>query len=135
MTKTEEIMLAIAAALLGAGLQVRDDTAALYSFEDMPCIVLDCGSEYPDSVVGGGFIYWNLEVILLIGATGSVPKLAPEETRKAAHEALYADRTLGAEVIDITVGPISRGIDEENPACGITQVTYNVKYRAREDTV
>ncbi|QJE03045.1 hypothetical protein HH212_26170 [Massilia forsythiae] len=132
MTKTQQILAAIAVALTAAGLRVRDDTAALYSFEDHPCILLDCGDEYPDPVVGMGFVYWNLTVLLLIGADGDVPKMAPEPTRAAAHAALYADRTLGGAVIDLAVGPISRGIDEENPACGITQVTYNLKYRTME---
>lgn len=134
MTKTEQIIAAMQAALTGAGLTVRDDTAALYSFEDKPCIVLDCGDEYPDPVVGMGYVYWNLTVLALIGADGPAPKMAPEPTRAAAHAALYADRTLGGVVIDLAVGPISRGIDEENPACGITQVTYNLKYRTMEGT-
>jgi len=132
MTKTEQIIAVMTAALTGAGLSVRDDTAALFSFEDHPCILLDCGDEYPDPVVGMGFVYWNLEVLMLIGADGPVPKMAPEPTRAAAHAALYADRTLGGSVIDIAVGPINRSIDDENPACGITQVTYKLKYRTME---
>lgn len=135
MTKTEQIIAAMQVALTSAGLTVRDDTDALYSFEDKPCIVLDCGDEYPDAGAGYGIADWNLTVVLLIGADGPVPKLAPEPTRAAAHSALYADRTLGGKVIDLSVGPISRGIDEENPACGITQVTYNLKYRTTEGTV
>ncbi|WP_371767487.1 hypothetical protein [Massilia sp.] len=135
MTKTEQIIAAMQAALTAAGLTVRDDTAALYSFEDKPCIVLDCGDEYPDAGAGYGIADWNLTVLVMIGADGPVPKMAPEPTRAAAHVALYADRTLGGKVIDLTVGPISRGIDEENPACGITQVTYNLKYRTMEGTV
>ncbi|OFJ49600.1 hypothetical protein BA896_012715 [Janthinobacterium lividum] len=134
MTKTEEIALAIAGVLQSAGLTVRADTEALYSFEDHPCIVLDCGNEYPTHAVGAGFIYWNLEIQLHIGANGPVPKLAPEATRQVAHEALCADRTLGGAAIDIVVGQITRGIDDVNPACGITQVTYNVKYRVMENT-
>jgi hypothetical protein len=134
MTKTEQIIAAMTAALTGAGLAVRDDTAALFSFEDHPCILLDCGDEYPDPVVGMGFVYWNLTVLMLIGADGPVPKMAPEPTRAAAHAALYADRTLSGAVMDLAVGPISRSIDEENPACGITQVTYNLKYRTMEGT-
>lgn len=134
MTKTEQIIGAMTAALSGAGLVVRDDTAALFGFENHPCILLDCGDEYPDPVVGMGFVYWNLEVLMLIGADGPVPKMAPEPTRAAAHAALYADRTLGGAVIDIAVGSISRSIDDENPACGITQVTYKLKYRTMEGT-
>lgn len=132
MTKTQQIIAAMQAVLTAAGLTVRDDTAALYSFEDHPCILLDCGDEFPDPVVGMGYVYWNLTVLMLIGADGESPKMAPEPTRAAAHAALYADRTLGGAVIDLAVGPISRGIDEENPACGITQVTYNLKYRTME---
>jgi hypothetical protein len=134
MTKTEQIIAAMTAALTGAGLAVREDTESLFSFEDHPCILLDCGDEYPDPVVGMGFVYWNLEVLVLIGADGPVPKMAPEPTRAAAHTALYADRTLAGAVLDIAVGPISRSIDDENPACGITQVTYKLKYRTMEDT-
>jgi hypothetical protein len=139
MTKTEQIMDAMKAALVGAGLsvpdlQVRDDTEKPHSFESMPCIVLDCGDEYPDPVAGMGFVYWNLTVLLLIAADGPAPKMAPEPTRAAAQAALYADRTLGGAVLDLAVGPIVRGIDEENPACGITQVSYNLKYRAMEGT-
>lgn len=131
-TKTEAILAAIAAVLTAAGVTVRDDTEALYSFESKPCIVLDCGDEYPDPVFGQGFVYYNLTVSLLIGADGAVPKLAPEPTRAAAHAALYADRTLGGKVVDITVGQVTRGIDPENPAGGITQVSYLVKYRTLE---
>lgn len=133
MTKTEQIIAAMQAALTAAGLTVREDTESLYSFEDKPCIVLDCGDEYP-AASGIGVADWNLEVRVLIGADGPVPKMAPEPTRAAAHAALYADRTLAGAVIDLVVGPISRGIDEENPACGITQVTYNLKYRTMEGT-
>lgn len=132
MTATTTIIAAIAAVLTGAGLTVRDDTEALYSFEDKPCIVIDCGDEYPDPVFGVGFVYWNLAVTLFIGADGAVPKLAPEPYRAAAHAAMYADRTLGGAVIDLSVGQITRSIDAENPAAGITQVTYNLKYRTLE---
>ncbi|MET3132863.1 hypothetical protein AAKU55_003144 [Oxalobacteraceae bacterium GrIS 1.11] len=135
MTKTESIIAAITAALTGAGLAVREDTEALYSFETKPCIVIDCGDEVPDAVFGMGFVYWNLTVMLLIGADGAVPKLAPETTRAAAHAALYADRTLGGAVVDLVAGAISRSIDAENPAAGITQVVYNLKYRTMEGTV
>lgn len=133
MTNTEQIVAAMRTALESAGLTVRDDTEAILSFEDGPCIVLDCGDEYPDPVVGMGYVYWNLSVQMLIGADGPVPKLAPEPARAAAHAALYSDRTLGGATVDIAVGPISRGIDEENPARGITRVTYNLKYRTMED--
>lgn len=134
MTQTEQIIAAMAAALAGAGLAVREDTEDLYSFEGAR-ILLDCGDEYPDPVVGMGFVYWNLAVQLLVGAEGAAPKLAPEPARAAAHAALYADRTLGGAVIDLVVGVVSRGIDEENPALGITRVTYNLKYRTMEGTV
>lgn len=133
-TKTQDIIAAIAGKLTGAGLTVREDTDALYSFETKPCIVLDCGDEFPDPVIGMGFVYWNLAVTLLIGADGPVPKLAPEPTRQAAHVALYADRTLGGNVVDIGVGQINRSIDPENPAAGIIAVTYQVKYRVLEGT-
>jgi hypothetical protein len=126
-------MAAIQTVLTGAGLAVREDTAELYSFEGAR-ILLDCGDEYPDPVVGMGFVYWNLAVQLLVGAEGAVPKLAPETARAAAHVALYADRTLGGVVLDLVVGAVSRGIDEENPALGITRVTYNLKYRSMEGT-
>jgi hypothetical protein len=139
MTNAERIMAAMKAALIDAGLNVpdltvRDDTEEPHSFEDMPCIVLDCGDEYPEPVAGMGFVYWNLTVLVLVAAEGSVPKMAPEPVRAAAHAALYADRTLGGAVLDLVVGQITRGIDEVNPACGITQVTYNLKYRAMEGT-
>lgn len=132
MTKTEQIIAAMAAVLTGAGLVVREDTDELHDFEDKPCIVLDCGDEHPDPVVGMGLVYWNLTVLLLIGADGEVPKMAPEPTRATAHAALYADRTLGGAVIDLAAGSISRSISEVNPACGITQVIYNLKYRTME---
>ncbi len=133
-TKTQSIVAAIAALLTSAGLAVREDTEALYSFEDKPCIVIDCGDETPAPVFGAGYVYWDLAVVLYIGADGAVPKLAPEPTRAAAHTALYADRTLGGLVIDINIGQINRSIDEENPAAGITAVTYVIKYRALEGT-
>lgn len=132
MTKTEQIVAAISVALTAAGITVREDTDALYSFEDKPCIVIDCGDESPNPVFGQGFVYWDLQVTLLIGADGPVPKLAPEPTRATAHAALYADRTLGGAAVDMVVGPINRTIDAENPAAGITQVTYNLKYRTLE---
>lgn len=133
-TKTQSIITAIAAVLTGAGLTVREDTEALFSFEAKPCIVLDCGDEVCQPVVGS-MVYWDLTVTLTIGADGLVPKLAPEPTRAAAHAALYADRTLGGLVIDISVTQVNRAIDVENPAAGITQAAYLVKYRALEGVV
>ena len=155
MTKTAQIMAALKAALAAAGLTVldpdspdeaepieptgddatvRDDIERPYAFQDMPCVILDCGDEYPDPVVGMGWVYWNLEVLVLIAAEGPVPKMAPESTRTAVHAALYADRTLGGTVIDLTVGPISRGTDAVNLACGVTQDVYKLKYRTMEGT-
>jgi len=154
MTKTEQIMAAIKATLAAAGLivldpeapegteaiepaddaTVRDDIERPYAFQDGPCVILDCGDEYPEPVVGMGWVYWNLEVLALIAAEGPVPKMAPEPTRAAVHSALYADRTLGGVVIDLAVGPISRGTDAVNPACGVAQVTYKLKYRTMEGT-
>lgn len=135
MTKTEEIVARMAQILAAAGINVRDDTDALFSFENKPVIVLDTGNETPRGVVGGGLVYWDLSVSLLIGADGDSPKLAPEPTRKAAHEALYADRSLGALVIDITASQINRSIDAENPAGGITEAVYSIQYRQSESTV
>lgn len=131
MTKTEQIIAAMQSALGTAGLTVREDTEALYSFEDGPVVVLDAGDEYPEpgSI---GCASWNLTVQVHIGADGPVPKMAPETARATAHAALFADRTLGGVVIDLNVGPINRGIDEENPARGITRVAYNLKYRTME---
>lgn len=131
-TATQNIIAAIAAALTGAGITVREDTDAVYSFEDKPCIVIDCGDEAPAPVIGMGYVYWDLNISLLIGADGPVPKLAPELTRQAAHAAIYADRTLGGTAVDISIGSITRNIDPENPAAGITQVIYQVKYRTME---
>lgn len=135
MTATANIIAAITAKLIAAGLTVREDTDALYSFEDKPCIVIDCGDEFPDPVFGQGFVYWNLAVTLVIGADGPVPKLAPESTRATAHAALYAERTLGGVVVDLVAGQVTRSIDAQNPAAGITQAVYQLKYRSLEGTV
>jgi hypothetical protein len=137
VTKTEQIITAMKAVLAAtganvAGLSVRDDTDAPYSFEDYPVIVLDAGDEHPDPVSSIGFTYWNLAVQVIIAADGPEPKMAPEPAREAAHAALYADRTLGGVVIDLSAGPIHRSIDNDNPALGITQATYNLKYRTLE---
>lgn len=133
-TKTQAILAAIAAVLTGAGLTVREDTDSLFSFENKPCIVVDAGDEFCHPVVGS-MVYWDLTVTLMIGADGPVPKLAPEPTRAAAHAALYVDRTLGGLVIDISIGQVNRAIDVENPAAGITQASYLVKYRSLEGVV
>ncbi|MDB5937544.1 MAG: hypothetical protein JWQ01_4888 [Massilia sp.] len=132
MTVTANIIAAITAKLVAAGLTVREDTEALYSFENFPCIVIDCGDEYPVQTFAGGVTDWNLTVTLCIGADGPVPKLAPEPTRATAHTAMYADRTLGGVVLDLIVGQITRSIDADNPAAGITQAIYQVKYRSPE---
>lgn len=135
MTTTTRIIAAITAALTGAGLTVREDTEALYSFEDMPLIVIDCGDEFPAQTFAGGVTDWTLTVTLLIGAEGAVPKMAPEPTRAAAHAALYADRTLGGIAMDLTAGQVTRSIDEQNPAAGITQAVYQLKFRSPEGIV
>jgi hypothetical protein len=132
MTKTAQIAAAIAAALTAAGLVVREDTDALYSFENLPVIVVDIGSEAPRGVFGQGYIYWDLSVSLFIGAAGAAPKVAAEPTRLAAHAALYADRTLGGLVVDMAASTINRQIDAENPAMGITEVIYLIQYRQLE---
>ncbi|MES2126651.1 MAG: hypothetical protein V4463_05210 [Pseudomonadota bacterium] len=134
-TKAQSIITAMASALAGAGLNVRDDTDAIFNFENYPVIVLDCGDEVSSPVVGLGYVYWNLTVTLQIGAEGAAPKMAPEPTRATAHTALYADRTLGGAAIDLSITQVTRGIDQENPAAGITLATYLVKYRALEGTI
>jgi hypothetical protein len=135
MTKTEQIMAAITAKLTAAGLKVRTDTEVLYSFEDLPVIVLDAGSETPRPVVGQGFVYWDLSVSLFIGADGASPKLAPEATRQAAHTALYADRSLGGVVIDLSASTVNRLIDPDNPSLGITEAVYLIQYSQLESTL
>lgn len=132
MTKTQQIIGAIRAALEHAGLTVRDDTDALYSFEDKPCVVIVAGSESPRPTAGVGYVYWDLSVSLLIGAEGDSPTLAPEPTRTTAHAALYADRTMGGVVIDLTAAGVNRQIDTENPALGITEAVYKIQYRQLE---
>lgn len=136
-TKTESIVSAITSALTTAGLTVRTSTGAPWSFETMPVVVVDVGAERPEGVIGGagGLIYWNLDIVLLIAAEGATPKLAPETTRQTAHAALYADRTLGGIAVDILAGMVTRQFDDENPAAGIAQCEYTVKYRIGESTV
>ncbi len=136
-TRTEDLAAAIVTRLSTAGLTVRTTTDETYSFETMPVVVVDVGGESPEGVVGGagGYIYWNLNVRLIIAALGVTPKLAPEATRKTVHTALYADRTFGGLAIDILAGTVSRSIDSEDPAAGVTQCTYTVKYRIGEDTL
>lgn len=136
-TRTEQIAAAITAALTTAGLTVRTSTEQNYSFEDFPVVVVDIGAERPEGVFGGagGLIYWNLDVTLVIANEGATPKLAPETQRQTAHAALYADRTLGGLAVDIMAGQVRRQIDDENPAAGIAQCEYQVKYRIGEATV
>lgn len=133
MTKTEQIAGAITAALQGAGLTVRLSTDKLYSYEDLPAIVVVVGAESPRPVVGIGYVYWDLTVALLIGAEGDSPTLAPEATRAKAHAALYADRTLGGIVIDLSAGSVNRQIDVDNPALGISEAAYIIQYRQLEN--
>jgi hypothetical protein len=132
MTKTEQIVAAIVAVLEVAGLTVRADTESLFSFEDLPVVVVDAGNEAPRAP-GIGVVDWDLALSLFIGASGPAPKLAAEPTRAAAHAALYADRTLGGLVMDIVAGSVNRQIDEENPALGITEAIYHITYRQREE--
>lgn len=135
MTKTEQIATAISTALTSAGLNVRIDTEALYSFEDLPVIVVDLGSETPRPVFNAGFVYWDLSVSLFIGAMGAAPKVAAETIRGIAHAALYADRQLGALIVDIVASTVNRSIDAENPAMGITEAVYLIQYRSLEGNV
>lgn len=133
MTKTEQIAAAVANVLKAAGLNVRLDTDALYGFEDFPAIVVDVGNALPGALFGGAVQPWDLSVSLFIGAAGASPKLAPEPTRAAAHAALYADRTLGGLAQDIALTAVNRSIDEENPALGIAEAVYTIKFRQPED--
>jgi hypothetical protein len=136
MTKTEQIVAAIVAILQAAGLNVRADTANQESFEDMPAIVVVIGDDTPrPDTFGGGYVKWDLSVTLIIVAEGGAPLLAPEPTRAAAHAALYADRTLSGLAVDLTVGPVTRSIDEANPALGVAQAVYNILYRQLEGQV
>jgi hypothetical protein len=132
MTKTLQIFTAISTILINAGLTVRTDTEALYSFENFPVVVPVLGAESPSSRAGGLMIYWDLSISLFIGAEGTSPTVAPEATRLAAHTALYADRTLGGLVIDIVAGTVNRQIDADNPAAGIAEATYQILYRQLE---
>ena len=136
-TQTELIAAAIVSKLTTAGLTVRTSSDRPWSYEDMPAVLVDVGAERPQPVVGGtgGYIYWDLDVTLWIVAMGDSPKLAPEATRQTAHAALYADRTLGGKAVDITASQVSRQIDNDNPAQGITQATYHIIYRIGEATV
>jgi hypothetical protein len=135
MTKTEQIATAITAALQGAGLTVRLSTDKLYSYEDLPAVVMVVGAESPRPVTGAGFVYWDLTVSLLIGAEGDSPTLAPEATRNTLHNALYADRTLGGAVVDLSAAAVNRQIDVDNPALGITDASYNILYRQMEGSL
>jgi hypothetical protein len=132
MTKTEQIAAAISAKLTAAGLRVRLDTEALYSFEDLPAIVVDIGPESPRPLFNAGYVNWDLSISLFIGAAGAAPKVAAETTRLTAHTALYADRQLGGLIIDITASTVNRQIDADNPALGITEAIYLIHYRALE---
>lgn len=135
MTHTEQIVAAVVAKLNTAGLRVRTDTDNPYSYEDMPAVVVDAGNESPDTVIGMGFIYWNLDITLWIIGSSATPKLAPEGARQTAHTALYTDRSLGGLVIDINAGPVARHVDPDNPAAGIAECIYHLKYRSQENTV
>ena len=134
-TQTELIIAKISAVLTAAAIANRTDTANPYSFEDAPAVIVDCGNESPDAVLSTGFVYWNLAVSLWIIGTGATPKLAPEITRKAAHTALYADSTLGGLAIDISASAVNRQVDQDNPAAGITEAQYTIKFRAMEGTL
>lgn len=136
-TKTESIVGAALTALTNAGINARASTAEAYSFETMPVVVVDVSAESPTGRYGQalGYVYWSLDLSLVIAAESTQPKLAPETTRQAAHAALYADRTLGGNAVDITAGTVTRQIDNENPAAGVTTCVYTIIYRCAETTV
>lgn len=137
MTRTTDILNAIVTRLTNASISARTNTAAEFSFEDMPIVVVDIQGEHPVPVIGGagGLIYWDLAVCFYVAAMGATPKLAPETTRQAMHVALYSDRTFGGLAIDIVAGVVNRRIDNDNPAAGITECHYTVKYRIGESTL
>lgn len=133
MTRTEQIVAAIVAQLEAAGLTVRTDTAAQQSFEDLPVVVVLPGSDIPQpGTFSGAYVNWELSVTLLICADGPTPLLAPEPVRAKAHAALYADRTLGGLAIDLMAGAVGRQIDEDNPALGVADAAYTIRYRQLE---
>lgn len=138
-TQTELIAAAVVSALTGAGLTARMTTDAVYSFETMPMVLVDVGAEAPVGRFGQltvGPVYWKLEVTLVIAAeSATAPRLAPETTRKTAHAALYADRTLGGLAQDVQADQVRREINEENPAAGIAWCSYYIQYRVAENTL
>lgn len=139
MTHTEQIVVAICAGLGAAGINCRTDISNPFSFEDMPGIVVDCGNESPRPIFGSGAIDWDLSITLWVIAmadtSNPAPKLAPEPTRKTAHEWLMANRNLGGLVMDINPSSVNRVIDPENPAAGVTEAVYRIQYRTQEETI
>lgn len=135
-TQTEAITNAIITRLTNAGITTRATTGQPYSYEDAG-ILVDVSSEAPSGVWGGagGYVYWDLDVILWVSASGANPKLAPETLRQTAHVALYTDRTFGGLAMDIRAGGVRRQIDSDNPAKGLTQATYTIQYRVGESTL
>lgn len=135
MTKTAQIQAAIVAVLTAAGLTVRFDTEAAYSYENLPVVIPVIGAESPRPVFGVGYVYWDLSVALYVADEGLAPTVAPEATRSLVHAALYADRQLGGLVIDIVASTVNRSIDQENPAMGITEAVYLIQYRQLEGQI
>lgn len=137
MTKREQIMQALVAALAGTaqvGTRIYRSRVDALSRDEAPAlVVMPIGEQVAQDVVN--LTEKNLMVEVQVYVRADEPDLAADPICESVHSKVMADTTLGGLSIDIIEDMTSWDMAEADMSAGFTNMRYRIWYRHNRDSL
>ena len=131
-TKREEILTAIAAALVGTtGVSTRIYRSRVEPITrgESPAIVIEPISDSAQQNTALPTLDWSLVVRVAVIVRGNIPDQLADPTVVSLHAKMMADLTLGGYAIDVQPQSVSFELVEADQPAGVIACDFLVRYR------
>jgi hypothetical protein len=131
-TKREQILTAIAAALVGTtGVSTRIYRSRVEPITrgESPAIVIEPISDSAQQNTALPTLDWSLVVRVAVIVRGNIPDQLADPTVESLHAKLMADLTLGGYAIDVQPQSVNFELVEADQPAGVIACDFLVRYR------
>ena len=131
-TKREEILTAIAAALVGTtGVSTRIYRSRVEPITrgESPAIVIEPISDSAQQNTALPTLDWSLVVRVAVIVRGNIPDQLADPTVESLHAKMMADLTLGGYAIDVQPQSVNFELVEADQPAGVIACDFLIRYR------